>query len=128
LEPEYERAAKRTRGIAQFYAVDCDDDKNKALCARFNVEGFPTLKVLTEKRTKRGSRRQIDYQGERKGSAMAKFARSMLPNLSKKLSSDGLDAFVAAGQLPSAVLLTTRTKASDLWRGVAARLDRQVQF
>ncbi|KAJ2617765.1 hypothetical protein H4S08_000145 [Coemansia sp. RSA 1365] len=128
LEPEYERAAKRTRGIAQFYAVDCDDDKNKALCARYNVEGFPTLKVLTEKRTKRGSRRQVDYQGERKASAMAKFARSMLPNLSKKLSSDGLDAFITTGQLPSAVLLTTRTKASDLWRGVAARLDRQVQF
>ncbi|KAJ2083478.1 hypothetical protein H4R24_000751 [Coemansia sp. RSA 988] len=128
LEPEYERAATRTRGIAQFYAVNCDDDKNKALCARHNVEGFPMLKVLTEKRTKRGNRRQVDYQGARKASAMAQFARSMLPNLSKKLSSDGLEAFVTAGQLPSAVLLTARTKTSDLWRGVAARLDRQVQF
>ncbi|KAJ2349584.1 hypothetical protein GGF43_004392 [Coemansia sp. RSA 2618] len=128
LEPEYERAAERTRGVARFYAVNCDEESNRGLCARYNVQGFPTLKVFTEKRSKRGSRRSVDYQGARKASAMAKFARSMLPSLSTKLSGDGLDAFVTGTQLPKAVLLTERSKPGDLWRGVAAHFDRRVQL
>ncbi|KAJ2179291.1 hypothetical protein EV181_005949, partial [Coemansia sp. RSA 532] len=128
LEPEYERAATRTHGVAKFYAVNCDVESNRGLCARYNVQGFPTLKVFTEKRTKRGSRRAVDYQGARKASAMAKYARSMLPSLSTKLSADGLDTFVTGTQLPKAVLLTERSKPGDLWRGVAAHFDRKVQL
>ncbi|KAI8324820.1 thioredoxin-domain-containing protein, partial [Martensiomyces pterosporus] len=128
LEPEYERAAKRTLGIAKFYAVNCDEDKNKPLCARYNVQGFPTLKVFTEKRTKRGTRRSVDYQGERKSSAMVKFARSLLPNLSRKLASDELDGFVASTELPKAVLLTDKKTTAELWKGVSAHFDRRVEF
>ncbi|KAJ1724323.1 hypothetical protein LPJ53_001406 [Coemansia erecta] len=128
LEPEYERAASKAQGVAKFYAVNCDEDKNRGLCAQYNVQGYPTLKVFTEKRTKRGSRRSVDYQGKRKAAAMAKFARSLLPNLSKKISSDELDSFVASGSLPKALLLTERTKASELWKGVSAHLDRKVKF
>ncbi|KAJ2644136.1 hypothetical protein GGF44_000798 [Coemansia sp. RSA 1694] len=130
LVPEYEKAAKRAQGIGKFYAVDCDDDKNRGLCARFNVQGFPTLKVFTEKRTKRGSRRSVDYQGQRTAGAMVKFARSLLPSLSKKVSDTELDAFVtdSDSQLPKAVLLTDLRRASDLWKGVSAQFDRRVQF
>ncbi|KAJ2455984.1 hypothetical protein EV183_000327 [Coemansia sp. RSA 2336] len=128
LEPEYERAAARTRGVAKFYAVNCDEESNRALCARFNVQGFPTVKVFNEKRSKRGLRRWVDYQGARKASAMAKFARSKLPSLSTSLGSGELDEFVAGSDKPKAVLLTTRPKPSDLWRGLAAHFDRRVTF
>ncbi|KAJ1807076.1 hypothetical protein LPJ75_004894, partial [Coemansia sp. RSA 2598] len=128
LEPEYERAAQKARGYAKFYAVNCDEDKNRGLCAQFNVQGFPTLKVLTEKRTKRGTRRSVDYQGERKASSMAKFARSLLPDLSKRLAADELDEFIASSSLPKAVLLTERRSSSELWKGVSAQLDRKVKF
>ncbi|KAJ2786802.1 hypothetical protein GGI15_001213 [Coemansia interrupta] len=128
LEPEYERAASKARGVAKFYAVNCDEDRNRGLCAQYNVQGFPTLKVFTEKRTKKGSRRSVDYLGKRKASAMAKFARSLLPNLSKKIGSDELESFVGAGSLPKAILLTERTQASELWKGVSAHLDRKVKF
>ncbi|KAJ2702377.1 hypothetical protein H4218_000857 [Coemansia sp. IMI 209128] len=130
LEPEYEKAARRSQGIGKFYAVDCDEDKNRGLCARFNVKGFPTLKVFTEKRTKRGSRRSVDYQGERTAGAMSRFARTLLPSLSKKLSSGDLEAFVAGSdaKLPKAVLFTDLRKASDLWKGIGAQFDRRIQF
>ncbi|KAJ1646540.1 hypothetical protein LPJ64_001991 [Coemansia asiatica] len=128
LEPEYERAAKKARGLAKFYAVNCDEDRNRGLCAQFNVQGFPTLKVFTEKRTKRGTRRSIDYQGERKTSSMVKFARSLLPDLSKRVDADGLDDFIASSSVPKAVLLTERKKPSELWKGVSAQLDRKVRF
>ncbi|KAJ2009916.1 hypothetical protein GGI04_000015 [Coemansia thaxteri] len=130
LEPEYEKAAKRTQGVARFYAVDCDNEKNQGLCAQYNVQGFPTIKVFTEKRTKRGSRRSIDYQGERTASALAKFARSQLPNLSKKLAAADIDAFIgnATDKQPAVVLLTDLRRVSDLWKGVSAHFDRRVQF
>lgn len=32
-------------GIAPVVAVDCDDAKNKAICSRYGVQGFPTLKA-----------------------------------------------------------------------------------
>ncbi|KAJ2704739.1 hypothetical protein FB645_003020 [Coemansia sp. IMI 203386] len=128
LEPEYERAAKKSQAFAKFYAVNCDEDKNRGLCSQFNVQGFPTLKVFTEKRTKRGSRRAVDYQGERKASSMAKFARSLLPDLSKRLDAGDLDEFIAKDSLPKAVLLTERKKSSELWKGVSAELDRRVRF
>ncbi|KAJ2860631.1 hypothetical protein FB639_005609, partial [Coemansia asiatica] len=128
LEPEYERAAKKARGLAKFYAVNCDEDRNRGLCAQFNVQGFPTLKVFTEKRIKRGTRRSIDYQGERKTSSMVKFARSLLPDLSKRVDADGLDDFIASSSVPKAVLLTERKKPSELWKGVSAQLDRKVRF
>ncbi|KAJ2710258.1 hypothetical protein H4R23_006619, partial [Coemansia sp. Cherry 401B] len=90
--------------------------------------GFPTLKAFGEKRSKRGRRRAVDYQGARKASAMAAFARSLLPSLSTRLGADGLEAFVAGAALPAAVLLTERAKPGDLWRGLAARFDRRVRF
>ncbi|KAJ2162348.1 hypothetical protein GGF46_000712 [Coemansia sp. RSA 552] len=128
LEPAYQRAAARTQGMAKFYAVDCDEEVNKPLCARYNVRGFPTLKVFSEKRTKRGSRRSVDYPGARKASAMAKFARSMLPSFSKSLAADELDAFVSNTLLPKAILLTERSQAGELWQGVAAYFNRRVDF
>ncbi|KAJ1907936.1 hypothetical protein LPJ81_000430 [Coemansia sp. IMI 209127] len=128
LEPKYELAAKRATGFAKFYAVDCDDDSNRGLCARFNVQGFPTIKVFSEKRTKRGNRKSVDYQGERSARAMVRYARSVLPNLSKKLSDSGLSAFVTDTKLPKAVLFTDRAKTGDLWKGISAQFDKRVDF
>ncbi|KAJ2858815.1 hypothetical protein GGI22_003219 [Coemansia erecta] len=128
LEPKYELAAKRAAGIAKFYAVDCDNDSNRGLCARFNVQGFPTIKVFSEKRTKRGNRKSVDYQGERSARAMVRYARSVLPNFSKKLNDGALSAFVTGTKLPKAVLFTDRTKTGDLWKGISAQFDKQVDF
>jgi protein disulfide-isomerase A6 len=46
LSPEYSKAAKRLEPLVPLYAVDCDAEPNKRLCAEQGVRGFPTLKVL----------------------------------------------------------------------------------
>ena len=33
-------------GIFTFAAVDCDDQTNRALCAEFAIQGFPTIKFM----------------------------------------------------------------------------------
>jgi protein disulfide-isomerase A6 len=45
MTPEYEKAAKRLAPLVPLYAVDCDAEANKPLCAQEGVRGFPTVKV-----------------------------------------------------------------------------------
>lgn len=44
--------AQNLKGIATIAAVDCDGSKNQALCSRYNIEGFPTLKLFGSDRQK----------------------------------------------------------------------------
>jgi protein disulfide-isomerase A6 len=45
MAPEYSKAALGLHPLLPFYAVDCDEEKNKRLCAEQGVKGFPTVKV-----------------------------------------------------------------------------------
>lgn len=44
-------------------AIDCDVETNKPLCGRYEVRGFPTLKVFPGDRPKSGKKSPTDYQG-----------------------------------------------------------------
>ena len=46
LAPVYTKAAEHMAGIVTFAAVDCDDQANRALCAEFDIKGFPTIKFM----------------------------------------------------------------------------------
>ena len=45
MVPEYSKAALGLYPLIPAYAVDCDAQKNKQLCAEQGVKGFPTVKV-----------------------------------------------------------------------------------
>lgn len=45
MAPEYAKAADKLHPLVPTYAIDCDDEKNKPLCAEQRVQGFPTVKV-----------------------------------------------------------------------------------
>ncbi len=45
LVPEYSTASDSLSPMIPFYAVDCDADENKGICAKEGVKGFPTIKV-----------------------------------------------------------------------------------
>lgn len=45
MAPELSKAALGLHPLIPTYAVDCDAQKNKALCAEQGVQGFPTVKV-----------------------------------------------------------------------------------
>ena len=47
LAPEYATAANKLKGLAKLVAVDCDDQSNRELCSKFQVQGFPTLKIFS---------------------------------------------------------------------------------
>ncbi|KAF8728499.1 hypothetical protein AX14_006556 [Amanita brunnescens Koide BX004] len=46
MVPQYSKAAQSLHPLVPAYAVDCDNEGNKPLCAEQRVQGFPTLKVF----------------------------------------------------------------------------------
>jgi protein disulfide-isomerase A6 len=57
LAPAYKKAAENLKGLVSLAAIDCDDEKNKRICAEYGVQGFPTIKVFPgkPKRSPKGS-------------------------------------------------------------------------
>lgn len=70
LTPEWKKAAKELEGAARLGAVDCDDAGNKGLCSKYDVKGFPTIKVFGEEKDK-----PSDYQQAREASAIVSFVK-----------------------------------------------------
>lgn len=51
------------QGIATVAAVDCDAEANKQLCGRYEIRGFPTIKIFPGDKSKGGNKTPTDYQG-----------------------------------------------------------------
>lgn len=85
MAPEYTAAASSLDPLIPFYAVDCDASQNKALCAEYGIQGFPTIKAFPK--ASKGAAK--DYNGERKRSALVEYAKTMVPDRVKKLRADG---------------------------------------
>jgi protein disulfide-isomerase-like protein len=64
--------------------VDCTADGNKDLCARYDVQGFPTVKYFTGSTGAKGG----DYKGARTLEALREFADT---NLGPSCAPDNLD-------------------------------------
>ena len=82
LAPEWTKAAKTLKkevgDKAKLGAVDCDDATNKALCAKFNVNGFPTLKGFAAR-----GKESHDFDGARDADGIVQFVRTTRPPLNR---------------------------------------------
>ncbi|KAJ3336555.1 hypothetical protein HDU91_001747, partial [Kappamyces sp. JEL0680] len=131
LEPEYRKAAAKLKGLAKLVQVDCDNSSNRDLCGRFNVQGFPTIKLFSAGPKGMPS----DYQGERTAKAIVETVTSMIPGKhvyklggsSKKALS--LDQFKEkeSGRLAKVLLATEKKTTPTLFKALSIEyLDRLV--
>ena len=74
LEPEYKQAARNLKGQVKLGKVDATVEQ--ALGQRFNVRGYPTLKVFDYGLDKSDSK-AMDYQGERTASAITSYGAGL---------------------------------------------------
>ncbi|EFI27320.1 disulfide isomerase [Coprinopsis cinerea okayama7 len=114
LVPELSKAASSLAPLVPTYAVDCDDDKNKRLCAEQGVKGFPTIKIFP-----RGKHlNPIPYESERSASAIFKAASLRIANPPKKLyKAAEIQPWVEKStKKPRALLLTKDSKVPLLWK------------
>ncbi|GJP55272.1 hypothetical protein CLOM_g14253 [Closterium sp. NIES-68] len=73
LAPEYEKAAKaleESGSTVKLAKVDADDAKNKGLAKKYEVKGFPTLKIF-----RKGSDTPQDYNGPRDADGIVSYLK-----------------------------------------------------
>lgn len=127
LKPEYTKAAKQLDGLVNVVAIDCDDDSNKQLCARYEVKGFPTVKIFRPlrvddqdktkskkaKKSKKGHPEVEDYQGPRTAKAIVDHALSRMRNYVTTITTKNVDKFVQEDGKAKVVLLSKKNKNSN---------------
>ncbi|KAJ1924462.1 hypothetical protein IWQ60_005177 [Tieghemiomyces parasiticus] len=85
LAPDFNKVAKAVQGIAKVAAIDCDEEANKALCAAYEIKGFPTLKLFPwqsypdKKNPKRRNKLPLEYQGGRSAKEIEAYLLRQVP-------------------------------------------------
>uniref|UniRef100_A0A3P9IAE1 Protein disulfide-isomerase n=2 Tax=Oryzias latipes TaxID=8090 RepID=A0A3P9IAE1_ORYLA len=87
LAPEFEKAAKKLKGIVKLAKVDCT--ANSETCGRFGVTGYPTLKIF------RYGKDSASYDGPRTADGIYEVMRRQTgPDSVHLKSKEDLQAFV----------------------------------
>ncbi|KAI0367610.1 hypothetical protein BV20DRAFT_970394 [Pilatotrama ljubarskyi] len=127
MAPEYSQAALGVYPMIPFYAVDCDKQSNKRLCAEQGVQGFPTLKLFP--RGKDMKPLDFDYP-TRTASAFYYWASRNIPHKVKKIYHlEDLPAWVESNiNEPRALLLNQGKHIPLLWQTLGNKYRDQITF
>ncbi|ORY81876.1 hypothetical protein BCR37DRAFT_392932 [Protomyces lactucae-debilis] len=126
LAPTYEKVAASLKGMVNFAAVDCDNDSNKPLCGEYQVQGFPTIKIMIPEVDKNGkhSVRVEDYKGGRTVAAIADFAVRLMPSRVRKLKSGEISDFLSKENATTKVFLFSKKGAtSSIYKSLSTSFD-----
>eukprot|EP01027_Heterolobosea_sp_BB2_P022922 GEZU01033827.1.p1 GENE.GEZU01033827.1~~GEZU01033827.1.p1 ORF type:complete len:425 (-),score=173.05 GEZU01033827.1:132-1406(-) len=120
LAPIWEEAAEKYSDKAAFVKVDCTT--NEALCQRFDVQGFPTLKLFTEGNV-------IEYEGARDAEAFAQFIDRMSgPALHELKSQDDVARFVSSKSTAYLFFGDSGSAARDAMEAAAKQFQASLDF
>ncbi|GME87614.1 unnamed protein product [Ambrosiozyma monospora] len=128
MKGHYKRAARVASDYATFGAVNCDKDENKPLCAKYHVEGFPTVmsfrppKVNLDDYDEKKMKHSAEvYRGKREAKPLVEFLQGRIKNYVKRLNSLKLEKFlrVQDGQRDRVLLLTNKNSLSPVFKGLA---------
>ncbi|KAI0675581.1 thioredoxin-like protein [Trametes maxima] len=127
MAPEFSQAALGVYPMIPFYAVDCDKQSNKRLCADQGVQGFPTLKLFP--RGKDMKPLDFDYP-TRTASAFYYWASRNIPHKVKKVYHlEDVPAWVDENiDKPRALLLNQGKHIPLLWQSLGNKYRDQIVF
>lgn len=119
LQPTFEKAATKLKGLAKVAAIDCDEDANKQLCGSMGVKGFPTLKIVRPR--KGGGKPTVeDYNGQRSASAIVETVVGSINNHVRKVTDKDVDAFLSENNdTAKAILFTDKGTTPALLKSIA---------
>ena len=131
LSSTFRKAAKKLDGVVQVAAVNCDQNKNKALCAKYGVEGFPTLMVfrppkldlskpMNDAKNSFKNHANEAYTGARTLAPIVDFSLSRIRSYVKKLVRiDKLGSLLEKSPKLSVVLFSKQDKLSPVYKSIA---------
>jgi len=125
LKPEFDRASKDLLANdppVNLAKIDCTE-VGKDTCNRFEVRGYPTLKIF------RGGELSQDYNGPRDASGIVKFMKSQVGPASKELSTDD-DLTKTLGKTKEVIVVANLEDASEMeaFQKVASKMRETNAF
>ncbi|KAF7798709.1 hypothetical protein EIP86_009933 [Pleurotus ostreatoroseus] len=127
MAPEYSKAALGVHPFIPFYNVDCDDQKNKNLCAEQGVQGFPTVKLFP----RGGEAKPVLFEHpQRSASAFYYFAARNIPHgVTKIYHLPDLPAWVDEHIDRDRALLVNNGKGIPLlWQALGNKYKGKITF
>jgi len=70
LEPDWKKAAKELVDVGRMGAVDCGEKEEEGLCGKYEIKGFPSIKVFGKDKEK-----PTDYNGGRDADSLVNFVK-----------------------------------------------------
>ncbi|DBA00750.1 TPA: hypothetical protein N0F65_001221 [Lagenidium giganteum] len=108
LAPEWKKAAKALDGVVNVAAIDCD--QHKSIASQFGVQGFPTIKIFGDDKSK-----PTDYQGERSAKAIVDAGIAEARKVVRaRLSGGGSKSSSSAKKKPSSSSKPSKASSSDV--------------
>eukprot|EP00475_Leptophrys_vorax_P010493 TRINITY_DN17077_c0_g2_i1.p1 TRINITY_DN17077_c0_g2~~TRINITY_DN17077_c0_g2_i1.p1 ORF type:complete len:692 (-),score=192.40 TRINITY_DN17077_c0_g2_i1:54-2129(-) len=123
LKPEYVQMAAKLKGIVNVGAVDCDDKSNGAIAQQYQIQGFPTIKVITP------DGKAHDYNGPRTAGSMAQFVVNFLDSQIYAVSQGSEAKFLNTDpNLAKVILFTDKPKTTPLYKSLSAQFSKYAKF
>ncbi|KAK9239297.1 thioredoxin-like protein [Lipomyces kononenkoae] len=119
LRPQYTKAAKSLKGVAKVAAVRCDDESNQPLCARYNVRGYPTLKVFRPNVRVPSSPFIEDYEGGRTAKSIVDTVLAKISNKVRRLKAEEVQPWIDESNVPKVLLFHKDANAPPMYKGLA---------
>jgi len=123
LAPEWEKAATNLKGIVPLGKVDCT--AHQGLCGQYQVQGYPTIKIFSQK-----GKKIEDYQQARQANAIVKYATDSLPNNVVNIKNiESLNSFLETfSDIPHLLLITSKSEVSPLLKSLSTSFKGRVSF
>lgn len=127
MVPEYSKAALGLHPLVPVYAVNCDAEKNKRLCAEQGVSGFPTVKLFPRGNTLAP---MVYDSGERTATGFYYWATRRIPKHFAKLYHEyEVKPWIEKNTSKHrALLLTKDKKVPLLWQVLANKYAGQLEM
>jgi len=113
LAPQFARAADALKGMVQFVGIDCTVEE--ALCQKYGIRGYPTLKIFNNGETE-------DYQSGRKAIHLKKAALALLDVVDvPEYDSSTIDDFKKSKKEAKILFFTNKKKIPSMVSALVAR-------
>jgi len=121
LAPTWEKAATNLKGLVKVVKVDCTTEQ--ALCGRFDVKGYPTLKLFKDK-----AKTVVPYEQGREANQIIRWATDQIPNNVVSIKNeDGHKAFLAkSAELPHVLLFSEKATVTPIYKALSATFQGQL--
>lgn len=150
FETEFKKSSKLMSNHIQFAAVNCDESKNKQLCANYRVDSYPTILSFRPpkynfetKNSLKSSKKNINniinekYQGGRDSNQLNEFLKTRVKNYVKRIPNfESIDKFFKFNSNNNkkeirsnrVLLLTEKTAVPLLFKSIAIDFLDNIEF